>query len=306
MDHTRLKTFQVVSELLSFRKASQALHLTQPAITAHIKVLEESLGVALFYRNGRGVTLTPAGKTLLIYAHRMEEIRNQAIAALAEYGGQKESEISIGVSPAVSVGLLPRILVQLQKTWPTVRARVLIGNSLEVMQSLEAQKINLGVVEGHFAFPGLNVQTFGQDELVPIVSTKHAWAHKHGISDGELAEQPLILAERGSAARQTVENYLKKNGILSQVDSIISINSSEALIAAVESGLGIGFTSRLVLNRLQSTKTIKELFLKNGSLFQPLSFSLRKGEAPQGPASEVIQLLLAGLQPAEPELSRGI
>lgn len=299
MDNTRLKTFQVVSDLLSFRKASQVLHLTQPAVTAQIKTLEESLGVVLLHRNGRSVALTPAGETLLNYARRIEELRNQAVAALAEYGSQEQSEIGIGASHAVAVGLLPKVLAGVLKTWPKVRTNLFIGSSREVMQALATEKLHLGIVEGDSSYPGLSVETFAQNELVPIVSSSHAWAERETVADSELIEQPLILAEQGSAARTAVENHLKRNGVLSQIHSVADVNSGEALIAAVESGIGVGFAPRLVLDRLPLTGGVKEISLENGQIFQPLSVVRRRGPNPHGPISEIISQLRKGF-PGEP------
>ena len=91
IENFKLKVFRVVADSLNFRRAAEELHLTQPAITSQIKTLEESLGIALFDRLGRDISLTPAGTTLLEYVRQIEAISNDAVAALAPFGGPGRS-----------------------------------------------------------------------------------------------------------------------------------------------------------------------------------------------------------------------
>src|ERR1700678_2440698 len=121
IENFKLKVFRVVADTLNFRRAADELHLTQPAITSQIKSLEESLGIALFDRISRDIRLTPAGTTLLQYVRQIEAISNDAVAALAPFGGQEGIEISIGASHTIAVYLLPRLLLPLQKEWPKLR-----------------------------------------------------------------------------------------------------------------------------------------------------------------------------------------
>ncbi|HTZ57926.1 MAG TPA: LysR family transcriptional regulator, partial [Acidobacteriaceae bacterium] len=93
MENFKLKVFRVLADTLSFRRAADELHLTQPAVTAQIKNLEESLGIALFDRIGRDIHLTPAGTALLPYVRQIETITNEALAALALFGGQEGIEL---------------------------------------------------------------------------------------------------------------------------------------------------------------------------------------------------------------------
>src|SRR5262245_43637274 len=109
MENFKLKVFRVVAETMNFRRAADELRLTQPAVTAQIKSLEEGLGIALFDRIGRDTKLTPAGTTLLKYVRQIEAVTNDAVAALACYGGQEVVELSIGASHTIAVYLLPKL-----------------------------------------------------------------------------------------------------------------------------------------------------------------------------------------------------
>src|ERR1700733_11768979 len=127
MENFRLKVFRVVAELQNFRLAAQELCLTQPAITAHIKTLEEILGIALFSRTGRNIRLTPAGETLLIYARQIEALANQAVVSLAPFGAREDAEIAIGASHTIAVYLLPKLLARILKEWPNLQIHVIAG-----------------------------------------------------------------------------------------------------------------------------------------------------------------------------------
>ncbi len=113
IENFKLKVFRVVADLLNYRRAADELHLTQPAVTAQIGSLEESLGIALFDRIGRDTSLTPAGATLLQYVRQIEAITSDAIAALAPFGGLEGVELSIGGSHTIAVYLLPKLLPRL-------------------------------------------------------------------------------------------------------------------------------------------------------------------------------------------------
>ena len=123
----KLRVFRVVADTLNFRRAADELHLTQPAVTSQIKTLEEGLGIALFDRIGRDITLTPAGITLLQYVRQIEAITNEAVAALAPFGGQEGIDLRIGASHTIAIYLLPKLLPRLIREWPKLRIHVIGG-----------------------------------------------------------------------------------------------------------------------------------------------------------------------------------
>jgi DNA-binding transcriptional LysR family regulator len=138
IENLKLTVFRVVAETLNFRRAAEELHLTQPAVTAQIKSLEESLGIALFDRIGRDITLTSAGSTLLHYVRQIEATTNEAIAALAPFGGQEGIDLRIGASHTIAIYLLPKVLRQLVGDWPKLRVHVIGGTTNEVLQAYHA------------------------------------------------------------------------------------------------------------------------------------------------------------------------
>ncbi len=292
MENFKLKVFRVVAEVLNYRRAGDELHLTQPAVTAQIRSLEESLGIALFDRIGRETRLTPAGATLLQYVRRIEAITNDAIAALAPFGGQEGIELNIGASHTIAVYLLPKVLPQLLRDWPKLRIHIIGGSTNEVLQALVTHQIGIALIEAPAHRPDLKIEAFESDELVLIVSPGHGWAKKPSVSAAELVQEPILLREVGSGMRQFVEEYLERNGVLrQQLRTYIDINSTEGIVAAVEAGLGIGFVPLLALEKPLKLGDVAAIQLENGPIRRELSIALLNGPDPRGPAGQLLEIL---------------
>jgi DNA-binding transcriptional LysR family regulator len=292
IENFKLKVFRVVAELLNYRRAAEELHLTQPAVTSQIRSLEEGLGIALFDRIGRETSLTPAGATLLQYVRQIEAIANDAIAALAPFGGQEGAELSIGASHTIAVYLLPKLLTGLIHEWPRLQVHVMGGSTSEVLQALTAHQIAIGLIEAPAHRPDLKVESFGEDELTLIVRPDHRWASKGTVKAAELVQEPILLREVGSGMRQFVEEYLERNGVLrQQLRTVVDLNSTEGIVAAVEAGLGIGFVPYMSIEKSLALGTVKAILLDDGPIRRQLSIVLLNGPDPRGPAGQLVDLL---------------
>ena len=292
IENFKLKVFRVVADTLNYRRAADELHLTQPAVTAQIRSLEESLGITLFDRIGRDTNLTPAGITLLQYVRQIEAITNDAIAALAPFGGQEGVELSIGASHTIAVYLLPKILPRLLREWPKLRLHVIGGSTHEVLQALTAHQIGVALIEAPAYRPDLKIEAFGEDELTLVVKPDHRWAKKLVVRAAELVQEPILLREVGSGMRQFVEEYLERNGVLrQQLRTSIDINSTEGIVSAVEAGLGVGFVPYMAIDKALKLGTVKAIPLDNGPIRRELSIVLLNGPDPRGPVGQLLELL---------------
>jgi DNA-binding transcriptional LysR family regulator len=292
IENFKLKVFRVVADTLNYRRAAEELHLTQPAVTAQIRSLEESLGIALFDRIGRETSLTLAGETLLQYVRRIEAIANDAIAALASFGGLEEVELSIGASHTIAVHLLPRLLPHLVHEWPKLRIHIMGGSSNEVLQALSAHQVGIALIEAPAHRPDLKIEVFGEDELALIVRPDHRWTKKSLVKAAELVQEPILFREMGSGMRHFVEEYLERNGVLrQQLRTCIDINSTEGILSAVEAGLGIAFAPLLALEKPLRLGSVKAIQLDNGPIRRELSVVLLNGPDPRGPAGQLLEIL---------------
>lgn len=292
IENFRLKVFRVVADTMNFRRAAEELHLTQPAITAQIRSLEESLGLALFDRTGREIGLTPAGEALLSYVRKIEAMTNEAIAALASFGGQETLEVSIGASHTIAVYLLPNFLQVLLREWPKLKIHITGGSTNEILRALTDHQIAIGFIEAPAFRPDLHVEAFREDELSLIVRPDHRWASKGILRAAELIQEPILLRETGSGMRRFVERYLEENGVLrQQLRTTVDINSTEGIISAVEAGLGVGFVPRVAIEKALQLGTIKEISLEKGPIRRTLSIALLNGPEPKGPIKQLLDLI---------------
>jgi DNA-binding transcriptional LysR family regulator len=292
IENFKLRVFRVVADTLNFRRAADELHLTQPAVTAQIKSLEESLGIALFDRIGRDIHLTPAGTTLLHYVRQIEAITNDAMAALAPFGGQEGVDLRIGASHTIAIYLLPKILSHLLSEWPKLRVHVIGGSTNEVLQALTTHQISVGLIEAPAFRPDLKTEVFAEDELALIVRPDHRWTRKPMLKAAELVQVPILLREEGSGMRRFVEEYLERNGVLrQQLQTPIDINSTEGIISAVDAGLGVGFAPCMALEKALHIGTVKIVQLDNGPIKRQLSIVLLNGPEPRGPIAQLLELL---------------
>ncbi|WP_158785919.1 LysR family transcriptional regulator [Granulicella sp. L46] len=294
IENFKLRVFRVVADTRNYRRAADELHLTQPAVTAQIKSLEENLGIALLDRIGRDISLTPAGTTLLQYVRKIESISNEAVAALAPFGGQEGMDLRIGASQTVAVYFLPQFLLRLQSEWPKLRLHITAGSTSEILNALSVHQIQIGLIESPAFRPDMKIEAFGEDELELIVPSNHRWAKRSILTAAELVQEPILLREVGSGMRRFVEEYLEGNGVLrSQLRTSIDISSNEGIIAAVEAGLGVGFVPRMALTKTLELGCIRTVQLDNGPIRRELSIALLHGPEPRGPAAQLLELVRA-------------
>jgi DNA-binding transcriptional LysR family regulator len=138
----------------------------------------------------------------------------------------------------------------------------------------------------------MKIEVFDEDELTLIVPPDHRWARKPVLKAAELVQEPILLREVGSGMRRFVEEYLERNGVLrQQLRTIVDMNSTEAIISAVEAGLGVGFVPCLALEKALKIGSVKAIPLENGPIRRELSIVLLNGPEPKGPLRQLLARL---------------
>jgi LysR family transcriptional regulator, transcriptional activator of the cysJI operon len=295
LDNFRLVVFRRVAEQLSFRKAAEELYLTQPAVSLQIKALEEDLGVQLFDRTGTRIKLTAAGSVLLKYSERASSLLAKAEQDIAALSGEHAGHLALGASTTIAQYVLPSLLGEFSRAYPRVHATLISGNTEQIVEAVEGQRIDLGLIEGPARSRGVKVEPFLKDELVLIASTAHEWTELASISSADLCAAPLLVREHGSGTRRVLEMALERQGVKqSALHIVMELDSTEAIKSAVEAGLGIGFVSRWAiakdvrLNR--SFKIVKVDSLNTQRDFLVVSAA---GPEPTGLAQEFRKFLFA-------------
>jgi LysR family transcriptional regulator, transcriptional activator of the cysJI operon len=247
-----LRVFRAVAEEMSFRRAAEVLHLSQPAVSQHIRLLEEEAEARLFDRargdgHGSQISLTEAGRVLLGYATTAAETMVEARRALAALNDEAVGELRLGASTTVAQYVLPRILGAFLKQYEQVKVSLVSGNTEHIVEAVAERRVVLGIIEGPAMRRDVKTERMVRDEMVLIVGPKHPWARgREAVAVEELAKVPMLLRERGSGSRRVVERALKKAGMpLRSLQVTMELDSTEAILSGVEAGLGVGFVSRL-------------------------------------------------------------
>lgn len=295
LENFRLVVFRAVAEQLSFRKAAEELYLTQPAVSLQIKALEEDLGVVLFDRSGSHICLTPAGETLLKYAIESRQVLQKAKHLLAAFSGTQSGLLTLGASTTIAQYVLPRLLSEFCASHPRVHPTMTSGNTEQVVQAVEEEKIALGFIEGPPRSRNLLLTPFLEDELVLLVPAAHEWAERSDVAPKDLTMTPLLMRERGSGTRRIIELALERHHIRrSALNVVMELDSTEAIKSAVEAGFGVGFVSRWAIAKdMRLGSAFRTVEIKGIRLPRQLVMISPKGPELSGPAAEFRSFVLA-------------
>lgn len=300
LENFRLRVFRAVADHLSFRKAGEALFLTQPAVTLQIKTLEEELGSKLFERSVAGVRLTGAGKVLLHYAKQMHQLADEAEGQLAALKGESAGELVLGASTTIAQYVLPTLLAHFSRVYPAIRLQVFSENTEHVAEGVADGRFGLGLIEGPPKRRDLKVQPWFDDEMLLVVAATHEWASFGAIAPELLVGAPLVMRERGSGSRYIVENALQKAGLrLGTLRIAMELDSTEAILSCIEAGLGVGFASEWALVRRIGAHRIAALRLTGGKIARTFYLVCAQGPELQSSAA-IFQHFLIDRVPPNP------
>ena len=245
MDLRRLEIFVKVAELGSFSRAAQALSLTQPTVSEHVRALEDEMGVQLLDRLGRGAAATRAGQLLLGYAQRMLTLSREARQAIDQFQGRLSGELIVGGSTIPGEYVLPALIGQFKAKQAEISIVLLIGDSRQVTEWVDEGRVELGVVGARPSQRTLEARALMGDELVVVVPASHAWAKRDTVSLDEVREQPMVVRERGSGSREALERALGNvDTSLSAFRIVGEMGSTQAIKQAVRAGVGLALISR--------------------------------------------------------------
>jgi LysR family transcriptional regulator, low CO2-responsive transcriptional regulator len=250
----QLRVFSEVARHLSFSKAAHALHLTPPAVTMQIKELEADVGLPLFERSGRAVSLTTPGEYMLVYARRMLATLKDAEDAAARLKHVEAGTLTIGMVSTAKY-FLPRLLAEFRREHEGVEIRLVEGNREKLVQMLRANDVDIAVMGRPPRELATRAEPFAAHPHVFVAPVDHPLVKEGGtLSTDALRAFGFILREQGSGTRAALEKFLEQARLEPRV--VMEMGSNETIKQAVMAGMGISFLS---LHTLQ-------LELEHGSL----------------------------------------
>jgi DNA-binding transcriptional LysR family regulator len=253
MSDFRLRVFQAVAQHLSFTKAAQALFITQPAVTKHIRELERQYGQRLLERRGNRVSLTEAGGLLLSHAEavaRSHQHLEDQLYALHD-PNEAAGRLRLGASTTLAQYVLPSVLPAFQARYPNVQLTLLNANSEHIAEALLRGELDLGFVEGRSKSRDLHYELLLTDELVAVRGATAGGPPKPPMPLAQALACPLVLRERGSGTLEVLEFALRTLKVqLSSLPIAFYFDNTEAIKAYLEAAPGaLGFVSRRALGR---------------------------------------------------------
>jgi len=288
MADRRLHVFYSVARLLSFTKAAETLHMTQPAVTFQVRQLEEHFNTRLFDRTHNKISLTEAGEKVYEYAERIFQLYNEMENSVRELTGEISGVLILGASTTIAEYMLPSLLGDFKAKYPDVNIRLKVSNTDGIVSMVEHNVIDLGVVEAPVNNKNLAVDVCRTDKLVAIVPPRHELAKQDRVSLNQITEFPYICREEGSGTREVILDYLRDAGVdSSQLNIIMELGSLEALKGAVEAGIGISIVSQATLAKEIQLGTLAVLDL-DPPLQRPFSFVHQKHKFRQRAMEELL------------------
>jgi len=209
----RLKVFYTVAQTLNFNRAAEQLSISQPAVTKHIKELEQLYHTTLFDRTKKHIVLTKSGEVLLQHAHLIFEQYQKLEFELNLLQNKTEGILHIGASTTIAQYVIPAYLAHFHQRFPDIKIELTNGNSLVIEQLLEEKKIELGLVEGPVHNTDLKYIPFLNDEIVLVTRSKNNAMKKRTIDAQELSKLPLLVREIGSGTSEIIDDHLPAIGL---------------------------------------------------------------------------------------------
>ncbi|PWJ40175.1 LysR family transcriptional regulator [Sediminitomix flava] len=277
MDY-RDEVFMTVAEHLNFSKAAEALFISQPAVTKHIKELERKNNVALFERKGNKVYLTKAGKLTYRYLKSIKQQYRELEYELGQLNKAFEGTLFIGASSTISQYVLPSVIAAFYRKFPSIKLELYNGNSLEMERKLLANEIDIALVENIESNPDIRYVSFLEDELVAVTQGESVYAKKKLLSIDDLSAIPLVLREKGSGTLQVIQKLLHDKGVdINQLNTVFHLGSTEAIKNFLNDFDGLSLISERAIEKELLLKRIVKLNIKDFYISRDFRIAFRRG-----------------------------
>jgi DNA-binding transcriptional LysR family regulator len=277
MDIHRLMVFCKLVELQSFTKAADAVCLTQPTVSEHIRALEEMVGEKLVDRLGREVLPTPAGRILYGYARSMIKLRDEAIQALEKYKGNLSGHLLIGASTIPGTYILPEHIGLFKAKYPSILITLGIASSGEIVQKLLDGQFELALIGARWEERRIVLEEIFSDELILTVYPEHRWARQGLIKLEELDGEPFILREKGSGTRRVINKALEMHGFdPSRLYQVAEMGNTESVRQGIKAKIGVSILSSKAVAEDLERGTLAAVALDGIRLSRPFYLAQRR------------------------------
>lgn len=243
MDINALIYFQTVAKYENMSRAAEELHITQPALSKSISMLEEDLGVELFDRNGRSIKLNRYGKFFLERTDLILRELERAKEDLANLVSPNYGEVSLGFMHTLGLEVIPSLMMEAKKVFPHMRFQLTQSNSSVIMRKLEVGELDICLVSSLETSKDVHWEKLWEEELYLIVPKNHPLNNRSSVKLSEFAEEPFISIKKGNSLRKYVDEIFKSEGY--RLNVAFEGEEVHTIAGLVESGLGVSLIPQI-------------------------------------------------------------
>jgi len=289
INFNQLRIFYHAARYQNYTLASKKLCITQPAVTAQVKLFEDHCNLRLFKKKGRKIHLTDQGKTLYEYAKKVFEYEKEIDDAIEEMRDLKRGILRLGTTKTYARYFMPFLISGFHGTYPQIKINLDEGSSLDMIHSLLDFRNEIAIIARAEDNPGVRFIPFSQEELVFLVPQGHRLAQKKSVTFKELAEEPIIMKEAGSGTRKLVNELFARNNCTPDV--LMETSNAEFIKQLVQRGEGVSFLVReAVVHELREGKLLA-VPIHGQKIFLDVSIAYLKNQHLSPPARAFLDIL---------------
>lgn len=242
-----LSVFISVADKRNFSRAAEGLHLTQPAVSQQIQLLEKYIGAKLFLRTNKSVKLTKAGEIVYLHAKEITGLYKRMSVLVNELYNEPTGLLKIGASYTFGEYVLPHILAKLRNLFPNIVPSVQIGNTRDIAKAIISHEIDVGIVEGDISHSNMYIKTVSTDQMYIVAGGKYPIYYNKEVTPSQVEQENWIVREEGSGTRDATDKLFQSLQI--RPTKLMEFGSTQLIKEAVEAGLGISYLSELSVKK---------------------------------------------------------
>ena len=276
INFNQLRIFYHAAKYQNFTITAKKLYITQPAVTAQVKLLEDHCSLKLFKKKGRKIYLTDEGKTLYDYSRKIFEYEKEIEHAIEDMRELKRGILRLGTTKTYARYFMPFLMTSFHESYPNIKINLDEGSSLDMIHSLLDLRNEVAVIAKAEDNPNICFIPFSQEELVVILALDHHLAHKEVISFRELAEEPIIMKEIGSGTRRLVNELFSLNDCIPNI--LMETSNTEFIKQLVQRGEGVSFLVKEAVALELREKKLASVPLEGSKIVLDVSIAYLKNQ----------------------------
>ncbi|OQC09738.1 MAG: HTH-type transcriptional activator CmpR [Tenericutes bacterium ADurb.Bin087] len=259
----KLKTLIILAKVKNYTQTAELCNLSQPAVTQHIKALENRYGIEIFIRSGRNLTLTYEGKTLVDNAKKLIALERNIQKELKKQKGLPK-KLDIGITLTAGGYFIPEIMEVFRDKYPDLRFNFHTDIAANILERMRLNELDLAIIDGTPQTEDFNIELLFTDELIIIGPKDHPLADKESVTIEELKKEKFILRHEKANTRLAFENYLSTHlDNINNFDVILEIDNTAMIKQLIIAGHGLSVMSKAICEINMQVGTLKQIHLRD-------------------------------------------